>query len=400
MQVLFILLFTVFFIGCGTPIRFSSDEGPGWAAELSSRVDEGVEKEKGKVRSPKAKARARFKKKLQPRTVHDIVTPKKIVPPPVVEKPPWVADLAKRVEVKKVGKQSRRPAKQIAQDLVAVLPEAKQQEAVVVDKKSPAKVDFVFIVDSSDSMFYFLRQVKKTFAGFIQALAPLDWKIMFTQADHGGHGFFLPDWASLKGRAFQLERDGEILHGKKYMTKNTEGYQRVFLDTLRLHESFDQYHHNDDWGNNDPTEKHPCDLPPGCQGWNEQPLKALKASFTQNRSFFRPDAKNVVAIVFSDSDEGELTKSKKRVKAQDVVKAFQAEWGKEGKKLKTYGIIMIPGKDEKCVKEHVERYLGWGGEGLFGVELAKMAELTGGINSSLCEDSYVPLAKQIVSDFN
>ena len=400
MQVLLILLFALFFVGCENPIRFSAEEGgPGWVSDLSSRVDEGATQEKGKLRSPKAMGKAKDKRQLERRTVHDMVTPKKIVPEPVEKKPKWVAELEKKVGVKKIGKKSRKPATEVKQDLVQVRPPEEPKTEEVVVTRTPAKVDFIFIVDSSDSMFYFLRQVKSTFSGFIQALAPLDWKIMFTQADHGGHGFFLPDWASLKGRAFQLEKDGEILRGKKYMTKNTEDYQRVFIDTLRLHESFDQYRHDDGWGDNDPTEKHPCDLPPGCQGWNEQPLKTLKASFTRNRSFFRPGA-DVVAIVFSDSDEGELTKSKERVKAQDVVKSFQAEWGKEGKKLKAYGIIMIPGKDKQCVAEHAKRYLGWGGEGLFGVELARMAELTGGINSSLCEDSYVPLAKQIVSDFH
>ena len=49
-------------------------------------------------------------------------------------------------------------------------------------------------------------------------------------------------------------------------------------------------------------ETSPCVLSPGCQGWNEQPLKALQSSFGVNHSFFRPGA-DVVAIIFSDSDE-------------------------------------------------------------------------------------------------
>lgn len=389
MKILVITLFTVLLIGCGAPIRLTTDKGsPQWVSELSSRVDKGEKAEAGKIRKPKAKAKA--KRKVKHKTVQDIVTPKPIVPKVVQKKPKWVEELKRKVEVKKITKKHRRPSVEVKEDLVEVIP----KKEVVVVEKPPAKVDIIFVVDASNSMFYFLREVKNTFVGFIHALAPLDWKIMFTHADHGGHGFFLANWASNKGKAFSLERDGELLWEEKYLTKKTKDYRRVFMDTLRLH---DFYEYHEDQGGDSEREVNECELAPGCQGWNEQPLKALKASFVRNRSFFRQGA-DVVAIVFSDSDEGEHTKPEKRVKAQDVAKAFQAEWGEEGKKLRTYGIIMIPG-DEKCLKEHNDRYLGWGGEGIFGVELARMAKLTGGTNSSLCDKSYVPLAKQIVSDF-
>ena len=41
----------------------------------------------------------------------------------------------------------------------------------------------------------------------------------------------------------------------------------------------------------------------------------------------------------------------------------------------------------------------WGGEGLFGTELARMSEITKGSIHSICEDSYLPLARKIVADF-
>jgi hypothetical protein len=275
---------------------------------------------------------------------------------------------------------------------VEVEPEPEPEPAPVVTKRTPAKVDFIFIVDSSNSMNHFLRRVDKTFSGFLPVInAGLDWKIMFTHADHGDHGFFLANWASAEGRAFSLERDGRRLLGEKYLTKDIKDYRRVFIDTLRLHDVFEYY------DNNNEQELSSCDLPPGCQGWNEQPLKALQGAFVRNRSFFRPGA-DVAVVIFSDSDEGENSKPESRVKAQDVVKSFHSEWGDEGKTLKAYPIIMIPGEDEECMKKYSSGF--WGGEGIFGVELARMAKVTNGTSISLCAKSYTPLARKIVSDFN
>ena len=395
MKVLVIVVFTVLFIGCGTPVSLTSDEdGPAWAAELASEVEKGAEAEAGKVRVNKGKGKAR--PKLEPKTVNDMVTPPPVTPEPEPEKPEWVADLEEKVEVKTVSKKSRR--QDIKSDLVEVAPEPEPEPeqpvpAPVATEKAPAKVDFVFIVDSSSSMFHFLRRVKKTFAGFLPTIdASLDWKIMFTHADHGNHGFFLANWRSSKGEAFSLERDGKRLLGEKYLTKDIKDYRRVFIDTLRLHDVHEYYDNRGD------HELDSCDLSPGCQGWNEQPLKALQGAFVRDRSFFRPGA-DVAVVIFSDSDEGEHTKPEERVKAEDVVKTFHAEWGDEGKKFIAYPIIMIPGEDEECMKKYSKGF--WRiGEGVFGVEIARMAKVTNGTSISLCANSYTPLARKIVSDFN
>ncbi len=392
MKILVIVSFTVLLVGCGTPVSLtSSEDGPAWATELASEVEKGKEAEAGKVR---VKGKGKARPKVEPRTVNDMVTPPPVTPEPEPEKPEWVADLEDKVEVKTVSKKSRR--QDIKSDLVEVAPEPEQPApaAPAPANQAPAKVDFIFIVDSSNSMDHFLRRVKRTFAGFLPTIdASLDWKIMFTHADHGDHGFFLANWASSEGRAFSLERDGRRLLGEKYLTKNMEDYRTVFIDTLRLHDVYEYY---DDNSGGD-QELDSCDLPPGCQGWNEQPLKALQGAFVRNRSFFRPGA-DVAAVIFSDSDEGEHTEPEKRVKAQDVVKAFHAEWGDEGKRFIAYPIIMIPGEDEECMKKYSSGF--WGGEGVFGVEIARMAKVTNGTSSSLCANSYTPLARKIVSDFN
>ena len=377
MKVCVLILLAFFLISCGSPVGFDTPgDDPPWVGELSSRIDSDGE---GKIRVPhKGKKKGRVKTQ----TVDDTVTTAE--PEPPEEKPEWVAELEEKIAVKKVGKKSRGEIP--GTDLVAPVIEEPEPPAPVSREKP--KVDIIFVVDSSNSMNHFLRRVKKTFAGFIQTLAPLDWQIMFTTADHGDQGFFLFNWTSRKGRAISLEYDGRLLR-ENYLTKNTKYYSRVFIDTLRIS---DFYEHLDNRGE---QEKSDCELSPGCQGWNEQPLKALQATFVKNRSFFRPGA-NVVSVIFSDSDEGESTKPDKRVKAEQVLQSFNQELGKSGKKLKSYGLIMIPGQDEACRKKYSSGF--WGGEGLFGTELAKMAEVTGGHNHSICTNSYRPLAQKIVTD--
>ena len=392
MKGLAVFMFLFLLMGCGSPIKFTTDDGPTWVRDLSSRLEE----DESKIRAPKGKRTTTPK---TPETVND-----EVVPLPVPEsaekldpegKPEWVTDLEDRTTVPKVGKKQREQVT-IKDDLVN---ERKDEipppveEPVVEEPKRNGKVDIVFIVDASNSMDPFLRKVRDTFRGFIQTLAPLDWKMMFTNADHGQHGFFLANWGARKGRAMKLERDGELIWEDKYLTKQTEDYGTVFIDTLRLH---DMYEYMESHGGDSDQEKGSCELAPGCQGWNEQPLKSMKASFVRNRSFFRPGV-DVAVVLFSDSDEGEHTEPEKRVKSQEVLEAFQKEWGEEGKRLMSYGIIMIPGEDEECMKKYNSGF--WGGEGVLGVELARMAKLTGGKNISLCSDSYLPIAHQIVSDF-
>lgn len=389
MRGLVCVIFSVFLVvGCSSPISFTTDDGPTWVRQLDSTLEEDRNE---RIRSPKG-SKGKASTPARTGTVHDAVAPPPVPEPtPEPEKPEWVADLEEKVVEPKVGKHSRTQMN-IANDLVGDEPVAPPAE-----KPSPPapptnnKVDIVIVVDSSNSMDHFLRRVPSTFAGFIPTLAPLDWQIMFTNADHGDHGFFLANWTSRKGNAMSLEKDGRLLLGQHYLTKATEDYGTIFMDTLRLHQHMEYMDHRGD------IEKTKCELAPGCQGWNEQPLKAAKASFVKNRSFFRPGAKNVALILFSDGDEGEETEPKKRVKAQEVLDAFQEQWGIDGKQLRSYGIVMIPGEDEECRRKYSSGF--WGGEGVFGTELVRMADLTGGKNLSICSDNYRSIAQQIVSDF-
>ena len=384
MRLLIILFFTVFLVACNLPLGFE-DNSPDYVGDLDSRLAEGETDSKNKIRIPKGKGKG---KRIAPtphkKVVQDMVVPKSAPTPPArSEEPPWVGDLKKEVEVKKIGKGKRPIAQDIGQDLVGEVPATPL--VPVTTKRGNSKVDIIFVVDASGSMNPFLRRVKETFAHFTSALESLDWQIMFTVAAYGG--FLFPD----KGKAMRLERNGQLLRGTNFLRKDMIGYDTVFIDTLRLHDMLEYMDHRGD------QEINQCHLSPGCQWWNEQPLKALKSAFVENRSFFRPGA-DVAAVLFSDSDEGEHTRPEKRATAQDVLDGFNQQWGQDNKKFIGYGIIMIPGEDQACVDKYSSGW--WGGEGVFGTELARLAQLTGGKNYSLCSSSYTSLANQITLDFS
>ncbi|MDE0119996.1 MAG: hypothetical protein OXM55_08335 [Bdellovibrionales bacterium] len=390
MKQLFIFLFATLLVGCSSPIYVSSeDTAPPWVNDLASEVDSGE-----KMRGTRTEVGKKGKiVKRVPKTIDDQVVAQPEPPTPVepventepVEPPLFVAELKKQI-TPSVGKQSRKPGN--TTDLVGEKPSSTVVSPSVSQSApvGPVKTDVVVIVDSSPSMLHFLRKVPKTFSGFIPALNPLDWKMMFTNGDYG--------FLSRKGKAMSLEDDGRSLRNNRYLSKSMPDYPSIFIDTLRVHKHYEYFDQRGD---------HPIasnSLPPYSQFRNEEPLKALKASFTKNIDFHRSDADVLVGIIFSDSDEGEHTRSEKRVQAEEVQQAFESAFGSSGKKLLVYSIIMIPEEDAECVEKYRRKGLlgGYGGEGVFGMELARIAELTGGRNFSLCDENYIPLAKQIVSD--
>ena len=383
-----IFLLATLLIGCGAPVNFTGeDSAPIWVQDLASEIGSG--KKVGSRSNGKKGKLAR--RQAQPITDQVVPQPSPLPKEEPAGPPQFVADLQEKVEPA-IGKRSRQVA---TTDLVGDTPPEKvvvpplstpAMPAAPAAPAAPVKADVVWITDSSNSMLHFLRKVPKTFAGVIPALSPLDWQMMFTNADYG--------WFSRDGRAMPLEDNGQVLLGQKYLTKNMQNHASIFMDTLRVHKHYEYLDKRGD------QELRSNELPPYSQLWNEEPLKALKASFIENDDFHRLDADVLIGIIFSDGEEGEHTDPTERVKAEEVIQAFKDKFGKTGKKLLVYSIIMIPEKDAKCVEKYRWKGLlgGYGGEGVFGVELAHMADQTGGKNFSLCDESYVPLARQIVSD--
>ena len=376
-----VFLLSLLLIACGDPVQLSME------GEYEQELDSAVTVDK--LRAPKYQ---RKRVPLVRRPISDVVQAeiKSAKPPP--PKPPSSPPTP-------VAETS--PAPTYDQDLAEETTKpigAKIRRVLTTSIRRPStsgKVDIVFVIDASYSMEHFLRskRIKQVFGGFIQALQPLNWQMMFTNADYGDR-WFLTNLGARDGKAMRLESNGRTL-STKVLTKHNPQADSIFIDTLRQHEFMEYTRPAGDSDN----EISQCHLAPGCHSMtsNEQPLKATQASFVSNRSLFRSNA-DVAVVIFSDSDEGEKHKDQsKRTKADEVLKTFEEQWGVENKRLVAYGIIMIPGEDSECVKKYSSGF--YAGEGLFGTELARMAELTGGENYSLCDESYVPLAKQIVVDF-
>lgn len=244
------------------------------------------------------------------------------------------------------------------------------------EQQKPKVVVFIS-VDTTNSMKRFLtKRVASSFKGFTPALSPLNWIIIFVKAD-GKH------WLSTRGHPMRLEYDGRLLQTRQ-LTPNMENHESIFIDTLRLH-TYNEY-----LGGYDDTSTPECELSPGCQwGWNEKPIMSLHTALMKNKSPIE-EADAVVSISITDSDEGIHSKPEKKMSAKDLHTLFKKMYNKP---LRSYGIIMKKG-EPGCL----EQLGGAFSEGVYSVEVAKLAEETGGANFSLCDKSYIPLAKKIVSD--
>lgn len=417
---LLLLSAIILLTGCNSNVSFLSeaDADAPWY-KLASRVDD-ADEGKIHVRGKKIKRDKKDKKRMK-RAKHDLVKPEKD------KKPIWKEQLDKEKEVKvhidgkaqvrqrgtvsdmvRPKKAKRAPwVNQLKQKFVTPQLKGKKSKRVetsiqtdMVGDRQPIhgkKVDIIFSVDTSESMYEFLSQAEFTFDGFVQELAPLDWRIFFVNADNGQNGDHLFAFNSPygQGRLIPLEDedDGEFVSQHKCLSKEVKNYESIFINTIS-HHAFDKY---SDYGENYVSE---CDVSPGCGGWNEQPLANLESALMKNKKAFRSDAHKAV-IVISDNDEGENYTSHvgKKVTPKDIVKVFKKLY--KNHRWVTYGVLLPPG-DQKCQKQI---YSGiWSSvvdrdDYSNPTSLAKLAKLTGGVNFSLCEESYRPLASKIVADF-
>lgn len=245
------------------------------------------------------------------------------------------------------------------------------------------KLEILLVVDVSGSMDDNLQEVGRNLQSLLSYIKDKAWKIAFTTADHGDHD---PDdltsaarWEDYNGsspgfgKLMKLEKGGRILD-TFVLDKNTEGYENIFRDTLTRDNSN-------------------CDLPPYCQGLNEQPLRSLKAAISryetdsENNSFFESNA-DTVALLITDEDERRKD-HKNATTAESVIQTFNKVF--EGEKKRLFG-FSISIQDEDCFKTEI----GLMNVAAYGRIIGRLAELTGGKNISLCEEDY-GLALQDIS---
>ena len=258
---------------------------------------------------------------------------------------------------------------------------AKKPEPVFI----PRPLDIIFVIDTSVSMLKRLSGFPERFASFLSLLSPLNWQVMITNADHGDTWFFLSNIVATKGEALQLERAGKIMQ-LKYLDHLIPEYNSVFLSSISLHKRGDYKKE----GRDGAEDVHPCELPPHCQSYKEQPLKSLKSALIKNPDFFREEA-DLAVILISNSSAN--TKS---VTPQEVIQQFEHTHGPH-KRFEVYGLI-IKENDQECLRENLEQQSIFPEVGV-SRNIMALSDMTGGEVFSLCSPDYQELALSIAHSF-
>ncbi len=232
-------------------------------------------------------------------------------------------------------------------------PDAVFAEENFEQKETNSKVDILFVVDNSPSMYEEQRMLGSRFGSFISALNTVDWQMAFTTTDvsNGSYG--------LKGSFLDLEGQ----NGMKILNYKNNNANQVFEKTIQRKESN-------------------CTFV--CPSVDEQGLlasiMAMDKSLTVNKDFFRDQTD--LAIIFI-SDEDELSDGpREATKPVEVIDAFRQRWG-QTKSLSVYGLVIQPG-DAACLREKRDE----GTTAYYGTHVSDLAALTGGITGSLCERDY------------
>ena len=266
-----------------------------------------------------------------------------------------------------------------------------EAKPVIIPDPRPRSLDILFVIDTSSSMDENLMFFKKKFSGFLSPLKSMDWRWGFTNAD-SGDSILLLDLGAAEGRLINLERDGIELFNRTYLDAGVQDYDRIFIDTVSKHGEFEYY---SEWSEALEDEFiDQCDLPPYCQGYQEQPLKSLNLALTKNYDFFRSTAD--LAVVIMTNSEERANDPENAVKPEEVIKTFHRVHGSD-KKFKVYSII-IPAGDEACIKENKDSQW-FVPEGAHSQKAADLAHKTGGKVFNICAPHYEEVARSIYSDF-
>lgn len=221
------------------------------------------------------------------------------------------------------------------------------------DDGSGAKVDVLFVVDNSGSMYEEQGRLGTALGSFITSLGKVDWQIGITTTDvsNGPYG--------LKGSLLPFAGIGS-----KVLTKNSVNYETAFKNTIVRNEILT------------------CDdVSKPCPSSDERPLQAaimaIQKAGGENSGMFRAGA-DLAVVVLSDEDEG--SDGTNAVAASAVVAAFAQTFG-GAKSLSGYGIIIQPG-NTACFNQNSA------GGGQYGTYAANFASVTGGVTGSICDLDY------------
>ena len=276
-------------------------------------------------------------------------------------------------------------------------------EKYEVNQNTYTPVDIIFILDVSRSMEDNLEKINLAFSPLISYIEHLDWRISFTNSDHGDSKYYCANgkietklssngqtqkfcpkehrifpqpadhWTNYKGTypkfgTWMPLQYGEHILNQNILNNKVQNYKDVFRDTITRN-SYDR--------------KSPCGWPPYCQGDHEQPLRVLKSIIERSaaypsRSLIRNPA---VLMVFIMTDERERAEDfKNATTALDVMDAFHIAFrSSPDKKMIIYGISIT---HPSCLKEQDTL------EADYSEQLNQLVNLTHGESINICQDSY------------
>ncbi len=239
---------------------------------------------------------------------------------------------------------------------------------------SNKEVEIVLILDASQSMYENLEEVGENMRPLLSHISNRQWRMVLTTADHGDHfsnNRAQQTWSSFLsndprfGKLMRWEQNGRLLN-KQILTKQIPHYEKIFRDTLT-------------------RENSDCDMPPYCQGRNEQPLRVLKSLIERAKNpssvhsrFFKPQT-DTIAIIITDEDERGQDPTRATT-AEDVIKTYEKVFAGQKKQLFGFSISI---QDNACYQEEKRN-----STASMGVVVGRLADLTLGENFSLCAKDY------------
>lgn len=263
--------------------------------------------------------------------------------------------------------------------LASLSADLEQEEIVLEETKS--LLDILIVADSSQSMYHHLGELGRSLSDMLSVISHYDWQIGITSSDHGDHqdpsvlqeswkDHILEDQGRFGGLMF-LE-DGEKILRSKILTPQMSDYESIFFHSISHSAERD------------------CERPPYCHARLEQPLRSLSSAMQRasldNRDFFRSEA-DLISLIITNEDERVEDKDR-ATSANEVIQTFNKKFGHLDKKFIAFNIII---KDENCLrieKSHAE-------VAHIAHSIAKLADLTGGYNISICSKNYAQSLKNL-----
>ena len=278
------------------------------------------------------------------------------------ESPEYTQNLQARLNSSKKGKKNLKNAKRASgSDLVgeeSVAQPEVESEKTVVDVPVSKDVDIVFVIDRTKFSRHTANSIHSKMNGFISPLHELEWRIAFIDS-HGRDDLHKP--------FSPLKYNGNTVINTNFITKNTQFADKVFMDTLK------------------DSQFNRCEGNLLCRTPLEKPLESLAKLIKSPYQGVIREPATLAAVILTDdfdNDSGTI------VNARHVMDALRVHHGEE-KTLRVYSLSMDQGicSDQKHLSQGDSAY-----------HVGQLVQETGGMQFSLCADSYVPVAHRIAMD--